>query len=327
MEFREEILRTIDHYDMFKAGERVLVGVSGGPDSVCLLHVLSDLEEKLGIHLFVAHLDHGMRGKDSREDAKFVKDLADKMRVRSILGRISKSRADSKLSPEENLRMSRYSFFARAAREVRAGVIVTAHTLDDQAETVLMRIIKGASLKGVVGIHPVRIEGKLRLVRPLVEIEKVSVLEYLKERGIPYRIDRTNAEDKFFRNKIRNRVLPYLGKLNPRIKRALFNLAESLREDFEFIELEKRRRMSIKRGKRSQNLLLKDLLLQPKAMQKELVRETLKLLGANIKKLSYRHWKDVDTLLRKKAKGKSIDLPGKVRVVKEARFLAFKRTI
>ena len=187
-----------------------------------------------------------------------------------------------------------------------------------------MRIIKGASLKGVVGIHPVRSEGKLKFIRPLLEVEKKDILKFLKKRKIAFRIDSTNTEERFLRNRVRNKVLPYLAKVNPRIKRALFNLAESLREDFEFIEWEKRRRKAvIKSGKRLSYIELCDILLQPRALRKEIVREALGVSGGNIKKLTYRHWKDIDDFLRTKQKGKSMDLPGGVRVQKTRDRLIF----
>ena len=121
--------------------------------------------------------------------------------------------------------------------------------------------------------------------------------------------------------------MPYLAKINPRIRRSLFNLAESLREDFEFIEEEKAKRLRlIKTKPPAQYILLKDVLLQPKALQRELVREALKKSGANIKKLNYRHWKDIDKLLRTSGRGKSLDLPGGVRAIKEAKKIIFSKT-
>lgn len=311
---------------MLKRGDRVLVGVSGGPDSVFLLYILSGLRAKLGITLRVAHLDHGIRGRSSRGDALFVKKLSKKMGLKSVFKKLDLKNLKSKLSTEELLREKRYDFFEKTAFKFRFNTVATAHTLDDQAETVMMRLIKGASLKGAVGIHPVRNEKKLKFIRPLFEIEKKEILGFLKKEKAAFRLDRTNTDERFLRNKVRIKVLPYLAKINPRVKRSLFNLAESLREDFEFIRNEKERRKKIiENGGYFFYIDLRDIFLQPRAMRKEIVREALCLSGGNVKKLTYRHWKDIDDFIKMKQKGKSMDLPGRVQMVKTCDRLLFKR--
>ncbi len=326
MDLTYKTLNTINHYGMLEKGDRVLVAVSGGPDSVCLVHVLKTLKNKLGITLFIAHLDHGVRGEESRRDAQFVKDLAKKMQVKSVSKKLAPKKAKSKLSPEEQLREKRYAFFKESCAKVGADIVATAHTLDDQAETVMMRIIKGASLKGVVGIHPVRFDGNVKFIRPLLEIEKKDIMKYLKEQRIPFRIDRTNLENRFLRNRIRQKILPYLAKVNPRIKRALFNLAENLREDYEFIEEEKKKRKNLIKSKKPLHYIeLSDILLQPKALRKEIVREAFKFAGGNIKRLTFRHWKDVNNFIRTKKTGKFIDLPGGVKIRKTHDRLIFTK--
>ena len=314
MDTAHKILSTIKYYEMLKGGDRILIGVSGGPDSVFLLHILDSLKARLNLKLYVAHMNHAIRGEESERDAKFVKKLARSLSLKFCYQKLrGQKNARSPFSLEERLREKRYAFFKKTAGKLRCRIVATAHTLDDQAETVLMRIIKGASMKGIIGIHPVRADGRITFIRPLMEIEKKDIIRRLKERNLPFRIDRTNSENKFFRNKVRNRILPYLAKENPRLKRSLFNLSESLREDFNFIEEEKRKRSPIiaKRGD-TRYILLRDILLQPKALQKEIAREALKAAGGNIKKLTFRHWRDIDSFIRTKEKGKSIDLPGGV---------------
>jgi tRNA(Ile)-lysidine synthase len=319
MELTHKILDTISRYGMLGKGDRALVGVSGGPDSVFLVHALNDLKRRLGITLCAAHLNHGTRGKESERDAQFVRKLARSLRIKLYYGKLTPlTGVGSKFSPEERLREKRYVFFEKAASAMKCRIVATAHTLDDQAETVLMRIIKGAALRGIVGIHPARVTKNIKFIRPLIEIEKKDIHLFLKNKKIPFRVDRTNSENRFLRNRIRNRVLPYLSKINPRLKRSLSNLAESLRQDFEFIEEEiKKIKPSIKAKKKSlRYVLLRDILLQPKALQKEIVREAFKETGGNIKKLTFRHWRDVDSLIRKKEIGKSLDLPGRVKMRK-----------
>lgn len=326
MDLTQKILDTINRYGMLRKGDKVLVAVSGGPDSVCLTHILNRLKDKIGIELYLAHMDHGIRGAESRRDAVFVKKLAESLGLKLACKKLNPKKIKSKLSLEERLREKRYDFFKKARLALRADCVATAHTLDDQAETVLMRIMKGASLKGAVGIHPVRADKDIKFIRPLIEIEKKDITEYLKKRKVPFRIDRTNLENRFLRNKIRNSILPYLEKINPRVKRSLFNLAESLREDYEFIEEEKKKRQSLIKSKKSSRYIgLPDILLQPKALQKEIVREALKSIGGNIKKLTFRHWKDIELFLRMKEKGKSLDLPGGVKIRKAENRLIFTK--
>ncbi|MCX5714939.1 MAG: tRNA lysidine(34) synthetase TilS, partial [Candidatus Omnitrophica bacterium] len=233
----ERVLKTIRNYEMLKPGDTVLIAVSGGPDSVFLLQALAHLKIKLKLKkLVVCNLDHGIRGKESSEDSLFVKKIAEDLNLGFIHKKIDLSKKRSKdLSTEEIAREERYKFFNDAAKAVKADIVATGHTLDDQAETILMRIIKGASLKGVIGISPVREEGPLKIIRPLFELEKAEIERYLDERGREYRIDSTNSEGIYFRNVVRKDIIPYLEKYNPRLKRALCSLAEHLREDFEFI--------------------------------------------------------------------------------------------
>ena len=325
----EQVLKTIRNYEMLKDGDSVLVALSGGPDSVFLLHALHQLRNKLKLKsLYVCNLDHGLRGSESREDSLFAKRLADESGLEFIHKKINiDKRKSKKLSTEEIAREARYRFFYTAAKKVNANVLATGHTLDDQAETILMRLIKGASLKGIIGIASVREERDLRIIRPLIEIEKNEIAEYLDGAKMSYRVDSTNLEPVYFRNIVRKEILPFLERYNPRLKRALFSLAEHLREDFQFIQEEKHRRQET-RGKRQGACVeidLKKIVVQPKAIQKEILRDLLDEAGGEVKKLSFRHWKELENLIRHKAKGNSVDLPGGIRVSRGEKTLAFSK--
>jgi tRNA(Ile)-lysidine synthase len=317
MDLTKTVLTSLRYYGMSRKGDKVMVAVSGGPDSVCLLHILNRIKDSLGIKLSVAHLDHGIRGSESRRDAGFVKRLAKKEGLPFFSKRIRSPGGRSGLSLEEALRAKRYEFLKRSCKKAHAHVLATAHTLDDQAETVLMRVLKGSSMKGLVGIHPVFYDGDLRIIRPLIQTEKQEILTYCADQRIGYRTDRTNRENRFLRNRIRNRIIPYLESVNPRLKRTLSQIADSLREDFAFIEAEKKKKSRmVRRGKGGASILLCDIVFQPKALQREIMREALMRSGANIKRLTFRHWKDIDTLIREKAKGKSMHVPGGLRIRK-----------
>lgn len=327
----ERVLKTTRNYDMFKAGDTVLVAVSGGPDSVFLLLALKFLKAKLKLkRLVVCNLDHGIRGNESLEDSRFVKKMAEEFNLGFIHKKINLSVKKSKdLSTEELAREERYKFFNDAAKASNADVIATGHTMDDQAETILMRIIKGASLKGIVGISPVRDESGIRIVRPLFNLEKSEIEKYLDERSVAYKVDSTNSEPVYFRNIIRKDILPYLEKYNPRLKRALCNLAEHLREDFEFITEAKKSAVHTaqhtQRDTGKLELNLKDIVIQPKALQKEILRDSLERSGGEVKRLSFRHWKELEQLIGHKFKGSALDLPGDIRVTRTVSSLVFQK--
>ena len=329
MNLVEKVLKTIRYYEMVKPGDIMLLGVSGGPDSVFLVHALNKLKKKLGIqHLAICNLDHGLRGSEGREDSRFVKEYAASLGLEFIHKKVEIKKIKTKnISIEEAAREARYKFFNEAATKANATVIATGHTLDDQAETVLMRLIKGSSLKGIVGIAPVRDEGAFRLVRPLIELEKAEIVRYLDGNNIPYRIDSTNLECIYFRNVVRAEIIPFLEKYNPRLKRVLSSLAEHLREDFEYIALEKTRiRNEIAHaGGSGVEIKLKDIAVQPRAIQKEILRDSLVRAGGEVKKLSFRHWKEIEDLIRRKNKGNAVDLPGSVRAKRTEFSLIFSK--
>jgi len=326
----ERVLKTIRNYEMLKPGDTVLVAVSGGSDSLFLLKALSRLKNKLKLKkLVVCNLDHGIRGMESSEDSLFVKKIAEDMDLGFIHKKIDLSKKSLKgLSTEEVARLERYKFFNEAARIAKANIVATGHTLDDQAETILMRIIKGASLKGLIGISPVRDQMGIKVIRPLFELEKKEIEKYLDERGVGYRIDSTNAESIYFRNVVRKEIVPFLEKYNPRLKRSLSSLAEHLREDFEFIRQAKSSiRHIMEDSKGSLEIRLKDLVMQPGALQKEIMRDALDKIGGEVKRLTFRHWKEVEQFIKHKRKGSSLDLPGDIRITRTSSSLVFRKRL
>lgn len=206
---------------MLDEGDSVLVCVSGGPDSVCLLHLLIRFRKKLGLgNIGVAHVNYGTRGEESDEDERFVRSLCDFLGVPVFVKKLT-GRESSFLKKgnfQERARVVRYKFF----REISSGKsftkIATAHTRDDQAETVLMRFLSGSGIAGLKGIPPVTEEG---FIRPLIEISKEEVIGFLDEEGLSYRIDRTNLEGLYERNRFRNEVIPLLEEVTGKDVRAI----------------------------------------------------------------------------------------------------------
>lgn len=319
------VRKTIRYYSMLDRGDRVLLCVSGGPDSIFLTYALLYLRKEFNLRLYIAHLDHGIRGKVSYQDLLFVKRLADRFGIRFFSKRIILTK-DKAHSVEETARKKRYDLFEKIAKKYAISKIATAHTADDQAETVLMRVLKGASIKGLSGIPPIRICRNASYIRPLIELEKKDILYFLNTNSIAYRTDSTNKEERYFRNVVRNRIIPYLKRYNPQLKRALINIAESLREDKDFIE---RATGRITKGISKKDgmvfLPLKDIVIQPTAIQKEVVRDALDKAGSNLKKLTFRHWKKIRLLLTSMQNGKSLDMPGNVVLSKKGTALYIRK--
>ncbi|MFA6383583.1 MAG: tRNA lysidine(34) synthetase TilS [Parcubacteria group bacterium] len=212
---------------LWKKGSRVVLGVSGGPDSVCMLDALAKIAPKHDLELIIGHVNYGLRGKDSNEDEKFVKELAKKYDLK-----IEVLNPKNIKATENSLRNIRYDFFEKVRIENNFDSIAVAHNADDQVETFLMRVIRGAGLQGLSAM-------KYRsgfIIRPLLNISRKEILEYLKNRGLKYRTDKTNRENLYSRNKIRNGLLPYLEKnFNPKIRQTIFDATVSIAEDYSFL--------------------------------------------------------------------------------------------
>ena len=227
----DRVLTAISRYNMLASGDRVAVAVSGGPDSVCLFHVLLELSPALGVTVSaVAHLNHKLRGEASDRDEEFVAEMAARAGVPFRHDRVDVSQAGGNL--EQAARRARQAFFARLIKDGVANRVATGHTSDDQAETVLFRLLRGSGLAGLSGILPVTREG---IVRPLLEVTKADVTEFLRARGLGWREDATNQDARFARNRIRHELLPQLAReWNPRVSESFAHLADLAREEEEW---------------------------------------------------------------------------------------------
>lgn len=235
---KDKVRELIEYANLFQTGDRVLVGVSGGPDSMCLLHVLLRLRSELGIRLFVAHLDHGLRPEASREFV-FVRSISRKWGLPFYGSRVDTAlyRQEKGLSVQAAARLCRYTFFEKAASFFEVNRIATAHHRDDQVETVLMNIIKGTGLDGLAGIKAIRPWRGIVLVRPLLEISKDEILDYCEENGIDHVSDPSNLEPLYLRNKIRLELVPVLTReYNPRVGEAIFRLSVLAGEEGAYLQ-------------------------------------------------------------------------------------------
>ncbi len=234
----EKFLSTIRKFRMIQEGDTVLVAVSGGCDSTSLLFLLNELKSSWKLKLGILHVNHQLRGADSERDENFVRKLGQRFKIPVSVARVDvkKKAADENISLEEAARLLRYDFFERTARSKRAHCVAVAHTQDDQAETVLMRILTGTGLQGLQAIRPKRKLNGAYLIRPLIEISRADLEEFAKKKKIRFRTDETNRSIKFLRNRIRHDLLPRLERdFNPQIKKVLARLPHLLDVDVSFL--------------------------------------------------------------------------------------------
>ena len=227
---------TVRRKALFEPGTRIVVAVSGGPDSVCLLHILYLLSSQWGLGLEVAHFEHGIRGRESREDARFVEKLSHDFGLGFSIehGNVKAFARREGTGIQEAARILRYKFFERVCTKTKSTYIATAHTADDQAEEVLLRLIRGAGLPGLSGIPWVRDN---YIVRPLLGVTRQQILGHLKAHDIPFVIDQSNNSRAYLRNRIRKDLLPLLAEgFNPAIVRTVNRTAEMLAEDHQLLE-------------------------------------------------------------------------------------------
>ena len=229
---RQKVRNTIAQFHMFPPNAKIIVGLSGGADSVALLHVLCSLKEEFGWNMTAVHIHHGLRGKEADGDAAFAEEFCAKLGVPCLVRRYDvKAEAKArKLGEEETGRLLRYAAFQEIAGE--DGYIAVAHHKRDQAETMLMRLCRGTGLKGLTGMSPVR----EKICRPLLRCSREEIEQYCRENGLMWREDATNQEETYTRNKLRLRVLPLLEEINPKTVEHMAETAELLSVEEDFLE-------------------------------------------------------------------------------------------
>ena len=314
MSIIDTVKNTIAKHDMLAPKDRVLVGVSGGADSMCLLSVLRALD----IDVHACHLNHGLRGAEADGDEAFVKEFCEKINVPCTMRRvyIENLAKERGLTVEEAGRAVRYDFFKEIAEKTEAAAIATAHNRDDQAETVLMRMLRGTGLTGLCGIKHVRGDG---VVRPLLDVTRAEIEAYLSENGISFRTDSTNLDTAYTRNKIRAELLPYITEnYNVNIIEALAGLAENVAADVDFIEgyaqrLYKRLRNPLPKHKPTA-LHVKSLRLMEPAIFMRLIKIAAREEIGRDPKLEKVHYEAIADLVERRQNGASLDLPNKLKV-------------
>lgn len=309
---------------MTAEGDGILVAVSGGPDSVALLHVLHSLRDELDTRLHVAHLNHSFRGEASDGDAEYVRGLAQSLGIPVTIEKVDVPgiRRTLRLSPEEAARLVRYEFLDRVADEVGASKIALGHTADDQVETVLMRILRGTGIDGLRGIPPVR----GRFIRPLIQVRRSEIEEYIRENGLQPRTDETNLMPAFTRNRIRLELIPLLRReYNPGVDSAILQLAELAREDTAYLDVvtkEALDRLILRREEGALSLDASGLAGQTNAIARRLIRRAAREVRGEIADTGLCHVDDLIALLRSSDSFRC-ELPGGLFVERSGREVSF----
>ncbi len=303
----QAVLSFIRKHELLHAGDRVAVAVSGGADSVALLRLLLDLRKELGIVLSVVHFNHGLRGADSDADEKFVAALATRLKLEFHRGSgdVKDYAAAKHLSIEAAARKLRYEFFDQLLQENAVDRIATGHTLDDQAETVLLRVVRGAGTRGLAGIYPSRQSSVVSrqenqshsIIRPLLGTCRKNLEAYLQSLNQPWREDGSNRDLRFARNRVRHGILPRLERtLNPSVREALAETADIARAEEEYWEelvgQVLPRLCDLDRGRRDAGATLNNaaLLEMPLALRRRVVRAVCESVGLN---LEFKHVEEI----------------------------------
>lgn len=314
---QEKVFEYIKNNSMIDKGDRVLIALSGGPDSICLLHILNSLKDKLNIKIFAAHVNHCLRADEADRDEeyarKFCEDLGIDFYVKKIdIDRVSRER---KISTEMAGREERYRFFDELKASLNIEKIAIAHNANDQAETLIMRIARGTGIDGLVGIRPVR--DKI-YIRPILSLTRVEIENYCEANKLNPRIDKSNLEEIYSRNKIRLKAIPFIEEnFNKDIINALNRLAYSASNDIEFInEVVSEKYYNLVREERDFISIEKETFLEKEAILTRIIRKALVKISGVSNNFEMKHIQDIKEL-QKGETGKKINLTNKVIVLNE----------
>lgn len=327
VDFIEKVKGTIRRFGLLTKGHTVLVALSGGPDSVALLHALVAVKSEFGLKLCAAHLNHKLRGRESDQDETFAGDLASGLKVRFFSKRIDvRSEAKRrKLSIEEAARELRYRYLEKVAQQVKADRIALGHQADDQAETFLMRLIRGAGSAGLSGIPPRR--GKI--IRPLIQIRRAEIEEFLEANGFPCRLDSSNYSPDYLRNRIRLSLLPRIEEeFNPKIVETLNRTADILSLQQQYIRNASERFLDTICTTRSNSVTLDTGALADldKCLQREMVRLCIKRLKGDLKQLTFEPVDRALELVHQRKSGRRVQLVDTIWAeVSGGKFVVYRR--
>lgn len=304
----EKVQKTIEKYNMFQAGDKVVVAVSGGPDSLALLYILAQLQDKWNLKLAVAHYNHLLR-QEATDEASFVRCCAEELGMPVYIGEgdVARYARENNLSIQVAARELRYDFFEEILEQTGSQKLALAHQLEDQAETIVMHFLRGPSPRGLAGIPPVR--GKI--VRPLIEISRREIDEYLSQKELKPVIDTSNYETVYLRNRIRLELMPALKEYNPNLENRLLRGAEIFRAEDDYLEEETARQWAKLCFWEQDRLLIKYAGYRhlPVALKRRLLRRCFWELAGSKQDLSFEQVERVYNWLETPVQGKILEWP------------------
>jgi tRNA(Ile)-lysidine synthase len=336
MNILRKVYLTIEGYDLVRKEEAVLAAVSGGPDSVALLVLLKEINElqQLGWQIHVGHFNHGLRGKAAAKDEEFVRKLAESLKLPFVRGSadVKALRKAEGLSLEEAARKARYAWLREAAIGVNAKKIALGHNLDDQAETILHRIIRGTGLRGLKGMAPIRRLSKkhdLCAVRPLIEVERFEIEAFLKDRAMKYRTDATNADVSITRNRLRHKLIPDIEReFNPRVKSALVKLGQTAGSFYLLVREiadEVFENTKMLGGEDEVCLNVEEFAKLPPAIQTLIIDKSVRAVLGALPHLNFEHYLEIISLCGEQGYAKAIRLPKGLEARRESYVLKIYR--
>ena len=318
-----KVKETIARYGMIDPEDVIIVAVSGGPDSVCLLDILHGLMKELKIRLVVAHYDHGLRPAEDESETQFVHRFAASMNLPFETEKASLNIEEKTSSIEEKAREARYGFLERLKNRFHAKKIAVGHNLNDQAETVIMRLLRGSGPSGLAGIPPCRDN---KIIRPLIEIKREEIESYLNARKISYVTDSSNLKASYLRNKIRLELMPELLKYQPRLIEHLGRMSVILRDENEYLDLKAEewvQRESELRPDGDILIPISSFTGLPRSLGNRTIRCLLMKIGGSLRRIDQSHIQSVYNLTRSKKPQGIINLPNGLMVKKVYDRLAF----
>ncbi|MFC1856581.1 tRNA lysidine(34) synthetase TilS [Thermodesulfobacteriota bacterium] len=313
---------------MLQKRDAILVGVSGGSDSVALLHVLLSLAARFSLQLGVAHLNHCLRGKESDRDAEFVATLTEKLNLACWIKKIDVSayQRSCRLSIEEAGRQVRYAFLNETADNNQYNKIAVGHHADDNAELVLMNLLRGSGLRGMAGIPPVR-EGKI--IRPLIMQTKAEIMQFVDEERLSFVSDTSNQDIRFLRNKLRHHLMPLLRtEYNPNITATINRFAAIVREEDSWLSTEALRMLesaALRMNSKQISLSIVRLRQLPLAVRRRVLRWVVKKIKGDLRRIRFSHTDAVVDLIDSGPASASLDLPNRIKVRREGNILFFSK--
>ncbi len=310
----EKFLNTIKTYKLIQKGEGVVIGVSGGPDSICLLHLLWRIRDEYSLKLYGVHLNHQFRGEEARKDALYVKDFCKELNIESFIfsENIDFYAKNKGITFEEAGREWRYKLFDEIAERTGSSKIAVAQNLNDQAETVLMRLMRGSGIEGLSAIDYMRDD---KIIRPILNISREEIEKYCEENGLNPRIDKTNFESIYTRNKIRLELIPYMQEnFNPNIIETLARNSDIFREDSDYLN-KKAYEIFVNISKIKENVVSIDINKFKEnhiAIKRRIIRGAIKKIKGDLKNIALTNIDDIIDLANNSNVGAKLNISGDI---------------